>query len=288
MRNAKWLALCVGGLTLALIVLVGLRDIKRFRDGAPAESADASGKELPTIRFVKDPQPAPAMALTDLDGKPLSSINWRGKVVLLNFWATWCGPCRAEIPDLIRLQEKYPDKLLIVGLSQDLDPPAKVKQFADEMNVNYPVAMSTEEIERSFGGVFGLPTSFILDTEGRIVQKHIGLRDPVLYENEIRALLDLPVDAKVERFDDTGQVLLSNAKNATEYPGVDLSKLNGEQKKAAQRQLNEQQCNCGCGLTVAQCLVNDTSCEVSKEMAAKVVEELLEGKPSLAPDDAKP
>jgi len=288
MRNLKLIALCVGGLTLALIVLVGLRDIKRFRAGAPAESADASGKELRTIRFVKNPQPAPALSLRDLDGRALSSFDWRGKVVLLNFWATWCGPCRAEIPDLISLQEKYPDKLLIVGLSQDLDPPAKVKEFARAMNINYPVAMSTEEIERSFGGVFGLPTSFVIDTEGRIVQKHIGLRDPVLYEDEIRALLDLPVEAKVERFDDTGQVMLANAKNATEYPGVDLSKLNVEQKKAAQRQLNEQQCSCGCGLTVAQCLVNDTSCDVSKGMAAQVVEELLAGKPSLAPDGAKP
>lgn len=284
MRKVKLIAIFAGGISLALIVLFGLRDIERFRSGVRVDSPE----EIPTIRFVKDPQPVPPLTLTDLDGKALSSADWRGKVVLLNFWATWCAPCRAEIPDLIRLQEKYAGRFLVVGLSTDLDPPKKVKEFAEEMKINYPVAMAPPEIEARFGGVFGLPTSFILDTEGRIVQKHIGLLDPALYEVEVRALLNLPVQANVERFEDTGQVLLVNAKNATEYPGIDLSKLNAEQKKAAQRVLNEKECTCGCGLTVAQCLVNDSSCAVSKEMAAKAVEELLAGTASLAPDGAKP
>jgi thiol-disulfide isomerase/thioredoxin len=288
MKKPLLIGLAGGGLLLALVVMFGLREIRNFRPDATPDAAPAPGAEPPTIRFVKDPQPAPAFTLTDLDGKRLSSADWRGKAVLINFWATWCGPCRAEIPDLIRLQEKYPDKLLIVGLSQDLDPPEKVKEFAREMKMNYPVAMSSEEIERKFGGVFGLPTSFVIDTAGRIVQKHIGLRNPLLYETEIRALLDLPVPLKVERFVDTGQVMLANAKNATEYPGVDLSKLNAEQRKVAQRQLNEMECTCGCGLTVAQCLVNDTSCDVSKGMAKQAVESLLAGKPNLAPEGAKP
>ena len=287
MKKAKLIAIFAAGITLALVVLFGLRDIERFRSGVPVDSPEVSG-EIPTIRFVKDPQPVPPLTLTDLDGKTLSSADWRGKVVLLNFWATWCGPCRAEIPDLIRLHEKYADQFLVVGLSTDVDPPKKVKEFAEEMKINYPVAMAPPEIEAKFGGVFGLPTSFILDTEGRLVQKHIGLLDPALYEIEIRALLDLPVQARVERVEDTGQVLLANAKNATEYPGIDLSKLNAEQKKAAQRLLNENECTCGCGLTVAQCLVNDSSCAVSKEMAAKAVKELLAGSPSLAPESAKP
>jgi len=289
MAKTKLIAVGVAGLALALIVLVGLRDIERLRTGVPVAATDSTGADLPTIRFVKNPQPAPEFTLTDLDGKQHSPADWRGKVVLVNFWATWCGPCVAEIPDLIHLQEKYAGRFLVVGLSQDTDPPAKVKEFARKKNINYPIAMSHGDLETKFGGVFGLPTSFVLDTAGRIVQKHIGLRDPVLYENEIRALLDMPVDARIERFEDTGQVLLTNAKNATEYPGVDLSRLNAEQKKTAQRQLNENQCTCGCGLTVAQCLVNDTSCEVSKGMAKQVVEDLLAGRPpSLAPEGAKP
>jgi thiol-disulfide isomerase/thioredoxin len=288
MKPTKLMAIGVAVATLALVVIFGLRDIERFRAGVPAGPAERPAAEIPTIRFVKNPQPAPSLTLTDLDGEVLSSTDWRGKVVLLNFWATWCGPCRAEIPDLIRLQKKYAGQLVIVGLSTDIDPPKKVKEFAKEMNINYPVAMAPPDIESKFGGVFGLPTSFILDTQGRIVQKHIGLRDPTLYELEIRALLNLPVEVHVERFEDTGQVLLANARNATEYPGVDLSKLNAAQKKSARRKLNEEVCTCGCGLTVAQCLVNDSSCAISKAMATKVVNELLAGKPSLAPEGANP
>ena len=288
MKPSKLIIIGAVGLILAMIVLFGLRDIERFHAGVPADSPATIDSALPTIRFVDNPQPVPVLELRDLDGNPLSSADWRGKVVLLNFWATWCGPCRAEIPDLIRLQEKYEGQFLVVGLSTDLDPPSKVKQFAQEMNINYPVAMAPPEIEAKFGGVFGLPTSFILDTQGRIVQKHIGLLDPALYELEIQALLNLPVQANVERFEDTGQVMLANAKNATEYPGVDLSQLNDEQKLTARRQINETECSCGCGLTVAQCLVNDSSCAVSKEMAAQTVEEILAGSPSLAPESANP
>ena len=289
MKKTKLIAICAAGVTLALVVLFGLREIERFRSGVPLASTADSNPGLPTIRFVSNPQPAPTLNLTDLDGNPVSSADWRGRVVLLNFWATWCGPCRAEIPDLIRLQEQYADQFLVVGLSTDVDPPNKVKAFADEMNINYPVVMAPPEIEARFGGVFGLPTSFLLDTEGRIVQKHIGLLDPALYELEIRALLNMPVQAIVERFDDTGQVMLANAKNATEYPGVDLSKLNDEQRVAARRKINETECSCGCGLTVAQCLVHDTSCATSKQIASSVVKELLGGAAaSLAPESANP
>lgn len=286
MKKAKLLAVCTAGLTLALVVGFGLRDIERLRSGAPVRTEGAGAR--PVIRFVRNPQPAPPLRLTDLDGNALSSADWHGKVVLLNFWATWCAPCRAEIPDLIRLQEKYAGQFLVIGLSTDTDPPEKVKEFARQMGINYPVVMAPPGIESQFGGVFGLPTSFVLDTEGRIVQKHIGLLDPTQYELEIRALLNLPVEAVVERFEDTGQVLLANASKATEYPGVDLSRLSAEQKNAARRQLNENDCTCGCGLTVAQCLVHDSSCEISKAMAAKVVEELSAGPSSLAPAPANP
>lgn len=238
------------------------------------------------IRPVKK---APFAAVDDEKGKPVDlAERLKGKVVLLNFWATWCAPCIAEIPDLIRLQEKYAGQFLVVGLSTDIDPPSKVKEFARQKGINYPVAMAGPEVEAKFGGVFGLPTSFVLDTEGRIVQKHIGLLDPANYELEIRALLNLPVNARVERFEDTGQVMLANASKALEYPGVDLSKLNEQQKVAARRRINETECNCGCGLTVAQCLVHDTSCATSKQLAAGIVEKLRTGAPSLAPEGANP
>ena len=97
------------------------------------------------------------------------------------------------------------------------------------------------------------------------------------YVREIRALLGQPVDARIETFVDTGQLFLKNAVNATELPGVDLSGLTPEQKKAALHRLNAESCTCGCALTLSQCRVNDTECPVSGDMAAKVVKEVVRG-----------
>src|SRR5882762_3622001 len=179
--------------------------------------------QQPAIRLVRNPDPAPDFRLTGLDGKPVTLANSRGKVILLNFWATWCGPCRAEIPDLVGLQNKYKDRLQILGLVVDDDDGGAIKGFVEEFGVNYPVAIASNEIRFQYGGIAALPTSFVLDAEGRIVQKHEGLRDPILYETEIRALLGLPIgNVKVETFEDTGQIFLKNADRASELPGVDL------------------------------------------------------------------
>ena len=235
---------------------------------------NAPSPDAPTIRFVRNPDAAPEIKLTALDGKPIALGEIRGKVVLLNFWATWCGPCRAEIPDLIELQKKYPDKLQVLGLAVDEDSPDDVKQYAGKVGINYPVAIPPAELRAKFGGIPALPTSFLLDTQGRIVQKHVGLSDPALYETEVRALAGLPVDAKVETFEDTGQVFLANATRATELPGVDLSKLTPDQKKAALRRFNAESCTCGCTLTLAQCRINDSACKTSQAITAKIVAEM--------------
>jgi len=267
---------------LALLVL-GLRDIRRFGTqslSTAANSSDLGGAsegDIKLIRFVKNPTPVPSFTIKDLDGRTITPADWRGKVVLLNFWATWCPPCREEIPDLIKLQSKYEGKLQIIGLSEDTGSVENVRNFVKHSAMNYPIAIASSDLEEKFGGVMGLPTSFLLDTNGRVVQKHIGLRNPALYDTEIRALLQLPVQAKIETFEDTGQVLLTNAKNATELPGVDLSKLTPEQRKIALHQLNEQKCTCGCNLTLAQCRVNDTSCSISEKTAKQIVESISRG-----------
>ena len=146
------------------------------------------------IRFVRNPDLAPEFKVPGLDGQLLSLADERGKVILLNFWATWCGPCRAEIPDLIELQTRYKDHLQIIGLTVDEDDAGLVKKVVEETGINYPVAMAPAEVRLKYGGIAALPTSFVLDSEGRVVQKHEGLRDPVLYETEIRSLLGLPID----------------------------------------------------------------------------------------------
>ena len=135
----------------------------------------------------------------------------------------------------------------------------------------------------SYGGIPALPTTFVLDTQGRVVQKHVGLDDPGLYETEIRALLGLSVDAKVETFEDTGQVFLANASRATELPGVDLSKFTPEQKKIVLRRFNAESCTCGCTLTLAQCRINDSACETSKSITAKIVAGFADRRPSALP-----
>jgi thiol-disulfide isomerase/thioredoxin len=234
-------------------------------------AAQESGGQ-PTIRFVRNPDPAPPFLLPGLDGKPVTLAGSRGKVVLLNFWATWCGPCRAEIPDLVELQNKYKDRFQIVSLVVDDEDEAAIKTFVEKRGINYPVALAGDELRLKYGGIAALPTSFLLDTEGRIVQKHEGLRDPILYEVEVRALLGLPIaNVKVETFEDTGQIFLQHADRATELPGVDLSRLTPEQKVAVLHKFNAETCTCGCQYTLAQCRIYDRGCNISEAATKKII-----------------
>ena len=251
----------------------------------------SAGAQQPTIRFVRNPDPAPDFRLTTLEGRALSLADYKNKVVLLNFWATWCGPCRAEVPDLVELQNKYKDQLQIIGLVVDDDDQAAIQKFVAEFGINYPVALATDAMRLQYGGIPALPTSFVLNAEGRIVQKHEGLRDPVLYEVEIRALLGLPIgDVKVETFEDTGQIFLKHADRATQLPGVDLSQLTPEQRTVALHKFNAEMCNCGCGYTLAQCRIWDRNCAVSKAATAKIVAALAPGPHATAgpPSSEKP
>ena len=229
------------------------------------------------IRLVRNPDAAPEFKVAGLDGKPVTLADAHGKVVLLNFWATWCGPCRAEIPDLIELQTRYKDQLQIIGLTVDEEDAGTVEKVVDETGINYPVAMAPAELRIKYGGITALPTSFLLDSLGRVVQKHEGLRDPLLYELEIRALLGLPINARVERFEDTGEIFLAHADRASELPGVDLSKLGVEQRQAALHRFNAETCSCGCKFTLAQCRIWDRNCAVSKSRTEKIVAEVSAG-----------
>lgn len=240
----------------------------------PISAQDA----LPRIRFVRDPDPAPAFQLKDIDGKELKLESYRGKVILLNFWATWCGPCREEIPSLIELQERYKDGLQVIGLAVDEDDENYVRKFAASQGINYPVAMSSLDVRIAYGGVGALPTVFVINPEGRLVQKHVGLFDPALYETEVRALLDLPVAAKIETFQDQGEIFLKNADRATMLPGVDFRKLSGEQRAVALHKFNAEGCPCGCKLTLAQCRIYDPPCQLSQQRTAAIVDEIASTK----------
>jgi thiol-disulfide isomerase/thioredoxin len=228
-----------------------------------------------TILFAKNPVPAPPFLLSAVDGQTVSTAEWHGKVVLLTFWATWCPPCRGEIPVLIDLAKRYAGRIEVIGVSMDDAPAEELKQFSVMAGINYPIVMGSREMVAEYGGMPALPTTFIVNTDGRIVQKHVGLYPEYVYETELRSLLGLPVNAKVETFTDTGQIFLKNAANATELPCVDFKGLTAEQKAAVLKRLNSELCTCGCQLTIAQCRVNDTTCATSKALAAKIIQEVV-------------
>jgi thiol-disulfide isomerase/thioredoxin len=213
MWNKRLLAiLVVGG-----VVVVGVLAVRQARQVSASLAAgagdvrDRNGLSRPAgggsdrgakatssaVRFLTDPEPVPTLTVQDLDGRPISSDDWRGKTTVVNFWATWCLPCLQEIPDFIALQEKYPDHVQFIGFSMDEGPADQVKQFVADHQVTYPVAIVGDGVAAQFGGVFGLPTSFIVDPEGRVVQRHIGLVSPDLYEQEIRSLAGLPINQEL-------------------------------------------------------------------------------------------
>jgi cytochrome c biogenesis protein CcmG/thiol:disulfide interchange protein DsbE len=268
----------LGGPSLALAAAIAC--------GAPVLAQEAPVGQ-PVIRLVGHPDLAPDFLLASLDGKPVSLVGARGKAILLNFWATWCGPCREEMPDLVGLQKKYPDSLQIIGLAVDVDDPSEVRSYADALGVNYPLAVATDEIRMRYGGITALPTSFLIDTEGRIVQKHVGLANPLLFELEIRALLHLPIPVRVETFEDTGQIFLKNAERATELRGVDFTGLSTEQRLKALHAFNAESCSCGCRLTLAQCRIYDSACQVSRERTAQILHELSAPVPAKASSPQK-
>ena len=135
------------------------------------------------------PAVAPDFTLPNIAGGSLTLSSYRGKVVLLDFWATWCTPCREEIPRFVEMQKQYGDHgLQIIGVSMD-DSPDPVRDFYQHMQMNYPVVMGDAKTGGLYGGILGLPIAFVLDRDGRIVAKHIGAVDVSKLEGEIVKLL---------------------------------------------------------------------------------------------------
>ncbi|MEO8130942.1 MAG: redoxin domain-containing protein [Bryobacteraceae bacterium] len=134
---------------------------------------------------------APPFTLKDAEGKTVSLEDYKGKVVLLNFWATWCGPCKIEIPWFVAFEQKYKDKgFSVIGVSMDEEGWTLVKPFLAEEKINYRVLLGNDSVGTLYGGVDSLPTTFVIDREGNIAATHIGLVSKSDYEDEIVQLLD--------------------------------------------------------------------------------------------------
>lgn len=132
---------------------------------------------------------APALSFADLNGNTLRLSDYKGRVLLVNFWAAWCGPCTAEIPQFVAMQQKYgPEGLQILGISID-DDERELRSFYRNKAVNYPVVIGNQAITDGFGGVLGLPTTFVIDRDGRIHAKQVGATDFSALELEVKRLL---------------------------------------------------------------------------------------------------
>jgi len=266
----------LAGALLAAVLVVGLYYVNRYWI-APAVRAQTKGDESHPL--------APAFSLTDITGKPLNLSDYQGKVVVLDFWATWCGPCRIEIPGFIELQRRYAAQgFTMIGISMD-DSPEPVVDFYKQFQMNYPVAIGNDRLGELYGGMPGLPTTFVIGRDGRIYAKHAGAYDPSVFETEIKELLALGPADEPKDFHPAGQVFNENkielgnpATIDSEVPGIDLTRLTADQKAAYKKILESQQCNCGCKFTLLKCRQVDRKCSISRKLAQDQMEAFLKTK----------
>lgn len=133
---------------------------------------------------------APDFALENNNGEIVRLSSFNDKVIVLNFWATWCGPCRQEIPDFVNLYEKYNDDgLEIIGVSVDQNGWNTVKPFMERYKINYPVLMYNYQVIMDYGGIQGIPTTFFINRKGEIVEKIVGMRPGTYFEQRVKQLL---------------------------------------------------------------------------------------------------
>lgn len=189
---------------------------------------------------------------------------------------------------MIALQSRYKDGLQVIGISEDDGPPDQVAKFAQKAGINYPVIMANEALEKEYGGIAALPTSFLVNKDGRVVQKDVGVYPLNYYDLQVRALMGLPVNATIQTFKDEGQIFLKNADRASQLPGVSFAGLTAAQQKIALHRMNAQMCTCGCQLTLAECRINDTTCPVSASIAKKIVDGFRRSVPAHTASNSKP
>ena len=135
-------------------------------------------------------KPAPDFTLQSLEGKNIQLSGYKGQAVLLNFWATWCGPCKIEMPWFVELQKEYgPQGLQIVGVAMDDASKEDITKFVKEMGVNYPILIGKENVGNDYGGVNVLPTTFFIDRDGKIVAREFGLQSRRIFVDNIKKAL---------------------------------------------------------------------------------------------------
>ena len=181
----RWMTATMAAFALAFLTFPPLPALSGAMPWTAAEAFDEA---------VCDADAGPAnlnFTLKDMHGGDVNLASLEGNVILLNFWATWCGPCKVEIPGFVELQDQYRDEgLVVLGLSVD-DPVEKLKPFADEYKINYPllVGLGRDDFQEAFGPLWGIPVTFYIARDGTLCKKHIGLATKEQVERDIKALL---------------------------------------------------------------------------------------------------
>jgi len=187
----RWIAAAAAALGVALFAVPLLRGpLDRFSPASQPADAPVAAKvsgpscEVKTAAHLN-------FTLKDIDGTNVKLTDYKGKVVLLNFWATWCGPCKLEIPEFVEAYERYRDKgFVILGVLSEDDPaPAELRSFMAKFNMNYPIFREHQEFAAANGELWALPTSFLIDRQGSICTKHTGAMTRDMLEQEIKGLL---------------------------------------------------------------------------------------------------
>jgi len=267
------------GMAVAAIAVVAALYFVNRRWIAPAALHQAQAKSNSNHPL------APAFTLTDIFGETLSLSDYKGKVVMLDFWATWCGPCRIEIPGFVELQDRYRDQgLSIIGISLD-DSSEPVMEFYKQFKMNYSVAVGNDSLGALYGGIFGMPTTFLIGRDGRIYSKHVGATDVGVFEEEVKVLLaakpsdDLADFTPVGRAEEieTSTPDQLKAESNPDVPGVDIRHLSAEQLAQFKKELESQPCTCGCNLNLLKCRHDDRGCAVSRKAAQEILKKKYAG-----------
>lgn len=177
--NRNWIVIGIMAAALAGMIFVGLHGARKHTANNGGLFGDVRGKDAPDFEL-KDVSTGKAVKLSD----------YRGKAVLLNFWATWCPPCKVEIPWFVDLQKQYgPDGLAVVGVAMDDASEQEISKFAQDMGINYPVLLGTDKVGAAYGGVEGLPTTFYIGRDGKILERVEGLHSHREIESSVKAAL---------------------------------------------------------------------------------------------------
>ena len=181
MKRRDPIILIVVAIVISIMLVFGIQKTRHSANGGGEGSNALQGK------------PAPDFTLTSLDGKPLKLSDFRGKAVLLNFWATWCEPCKVEMPWFVDLQKKYgPEGLQVLGVAMDDASPKDISDFAHKMGVNYPIVIGKEAVGDQYGGIPYLPSSFYISRDGKVVERVFGLISKSEIEGDIQKALSAP------------------------------------------------------------------------------------------------